>query len=47
VRVRDRLEDLGVHEKMILKIKCVSKKCDADEWIGWIWIGTGRGGWRF
>jgi len=44
---RDHLEDLCVDGKMILKLKLVSKKCDADEWTGMIWIRMGRCGWSF
>jgi hypothetical protein len=33
-----------VDGKMILKLKLVSKKCDADEWTGLIWLRTGS--WR-
>jgi len=41
------LEDLGVDGKIILKLKCVSKKYDADEWTGLMWIMIGTDGWRF
>jgi len=47
LRERNRLEELDVDVKIILKLKWFTKKCDADEWTGLIWVRMGRGGWRY
>jgi len=47
LREKDHLEELGVDVKIILKLKWVTKKCDADGWTGLIWVRMGRVGWRF
>ena len=47
LRERDHFEELGVDGKIILNLKCVSNKCDADKWTGFIWIRIGTGDWRF
>ena len=43
LRERDKVEDLGVEGRII--IKCIFMKCDGAAWTGLLWlrIGTGRG----
>jgi hypothetical protein len=39
---RDHLEDLGVDERIIVKL--IIKKWHGEAWTGLLWLRAGRGG---